>query len=492
MHFSDILPFLCLVSTAASIGSFGDDGLYKVIIEKSGLKVKTETEPAETPPAQTVTMFNRKGQPFLCSLPEKAKPISRHNQFNFTMEEIRKALGAGDPKIPAAKDCVSMLSNGWWHYEFCFSHKVSQFHIEGDRIVQPITDLGTFSHDFDWSQITEQDALKKTERAHIQFFVNGTECDLNGKRRSTRVKLYCGANTQHRSKDLILKVDEPESCVYEMTVITSRICKIEYFNKQPQSVGSVICNPVIDETKPKPQPQPKQTDDWYRVDETVSKTVKVEVEDEFLTEDEEDEEDDEDYEDEDDVKTLAANAKVSKSKATAQAKPPQPPPSDLHAFSKQKPRVTYDTLKRSHQKSLFSRGQSTRPPRSAAKSIHDVVNDMSPANQRLRTIQKLLAQQLGGAAAFMDVQVLEANGPPPNGQGVAIQHDIDDVFAQLGPEQLAQFQAVFAQAIAGQLGGLGRDHEAVYSLEDNYNMDGEEDDDSGASNRAPRKIDVLE
>ena len=142
-----------------------------------------------------------------------------------------------------------------------------------------------------------QDALKKTDRFHTQFFTNGSECDLTGQKRSTRVKIYCNANTQHRNKDFILKVEEPESCVYEVTVFSSRLCGIDYFNKQPQPVGKIVCSPVVEEVKSEGKQGKPASGNFLHVEKSESKfELRTER---FETSSEEDDEDD--YYDENDV-----------------------------------------------------------------------------------------------------------------------------------------------------------------------------------------------
>ena len=97
------------------------------------------------------------------------------------------------------------------------------------------------------------------------------------------------------------------------------------------------------------------------------------------------------------------------------------PPENRHSSPKSKgSSSSYRPFHRVSDKGLFDRGSrsSSRrpPPQSKAQTFDDVLLDMSPAGQRLRAIQKLIAQQLGPAAAFMDVQFMDE----PNGDYISI------------------------------------------------------------------------
>ncbi|OWA50142.1 putative Protein OS-9 [Hypsibius exemplaris] len=226
-------------------GSFGDSGLYKVVIDKT--RVPAATPPNDIFPPEiegnvekTVIMRNRKGQPFRCSIPDMVKPSDEKDKLvNLTTEAIEEAL------VPTESNrgCVNLITSGWWHYEFCFRKHVIQYHTEPSGVIsKPVITLGIYSHSYNWSNVSAKDALKKKDRYHLQYFANGTTCDLTGEQRQTRVKIYCdGSNWM---TDHVESVREPESCVYEVIIFSKRLCAFPYFRKEDPAIGQIRCNPV--------------------------------------------------------------------------------------------------------------------------------------------------------------------------------------------------------------------------------------------------------
>ncbi|XP_055347054.1 protein OS-9-like [Paramacrobiotus metropolitanus] len=220
------------------IGSFGDNGVYNIVISKK--RVEPQNEAIEEAAGSYVTMLNRKGRPFRCSIPSiPARVDEKDKLINLTTSHIEEIL----IPVESNRQCIQLVTSGWWHYEFCYGKNIVQFHRENGVKVPPIIELGKYSHSQDWSGVSK-DALKKKpqDRYHMQYFVNGTECDLTNQRRETRVKFFC--DTHKWPTDYIESVTEPQSCMYEVNIFSRRLCSIPYFKKEEPVIGEITCNPV--------------------------------------------------------------------------------------------------------------------------------------------------------------------------------------------------------------------------------------------------------
>ncbi|GAU92887.1 hypothetical protein RvY_04908 [Ramazzottius varieornatus] len=240
--------FFIVLHADANSGSFDDKGLYKVVIERE--KVQADVASVDTPTEagnvkgkhSSVIMYNKKGKPFRCLVPDRQVPVDEKdklNDLNTTLIEnaLKPATGRTDDR-----NCVNLVTSGWWHYEFCFGKHVTQYHTEKGEVVQPVIILGQFSHAFDWSNVSRKTAWSKKDRHHTQYYENGSECDINGKHRRADVKIYCDSNNW--GSDYIESVREPESCAYEVIVYSKRLCDISYFRKDKPMVGQIVCNPI--------------------------------------------------------------------------------------------------------------------------------------------------------------------------------------------------------------------------------------------------------
>ena len=139
------------------------------------------------------------------------------------------------------------LHKGWWSYEWCFGHKVRQFHVEvdpytGDPEIQLPTSLGVLSHRtivHDFETVNEL-AEDTPEVARIlEHYHNGDPCE-NGQRRETVVELQCCSprvmnrrrSLLHRNQavvqdtNLVAVVDlvEDEVCQYKVTACAPVLC----------------------------------------------------------------------------------------------------------------------------------------------------------------------------------------------------------------------------------------------------------------------------
>ncbi|XP_071947348.1 protein OS-9-like [Antedon mediterranea] len=178
------------------------------------------------------------GQSYECQLPDLS-------DFEKSQEEERVASEIGISELLKPMEdapCIKM-TQGWWSYEFCYGKDVKQYHMENDLIQGEIIYLGHYESQMDWSNSTHKDAKRhKLNRYHSHTYVNGTECDLNGKARMAEVRFVCSEG----EGDAVIRVNEPESCVYIVTVQTTRICHHPYLRPPPSlKARSILCFPAL-------------------------------------------------------------------------------------------------------------------------------------------------------------------------------------------------------------------------------------------------------
>nr|XP_061833651.1 protein OS-9-like isoform X4 [Nerophis lumbriciformis] len=131
----------------------------------------------------------------------------------------------------------------WWTYEFCHGQHIRQYHLEDSEIKGGVLFLGFFESDFDWNNETAKASKQhRLKRYHSQTYVNGSKCDINGNPREAEVRFVC----EDGSTDYIVRVDEPQSCRYVLTVHTSRTCQHPLL--RPPSTAKpqgIVCQPAL-------------------------------------------------------------------------------------------------------------------------------------------------------------------------------------------------------------------------------------------------------
>ncbi|GFO39434.1 protein os-9-like [Plakobranchus ocellatus] len=195
-------------------------------------------------PAGAVHVTSKYGQQYQCTFPdhtseEKRKEEEEKMAMETGIVEMLKPMGNA-PCLFKAKD--------WWSYEFCYGKHIRQFHMEEGEIKGNIIYLGYYQEDFDWDNETAREDRLKSKTAHGRYhsqkYTLGTKCDLTGHMRRAEVRFVCEEN----SEDYLSRVDESETCVYTVTVVTARICRHPYL-KAPvrRKPVPITCNPLLSE-----------------------------------------------------------------------------------------------------------------------------------------------------------------------------------------------------------------------------------------------------
>ncbi|KAK9529118.1 hypothetical protein VZT92_013233 [Zoarces viviparus] len=196
----------------------------------------------QTKTEEVMIVSSKYKQMYECRLPAQAvrfhqDPASEPDSHGYSGPDIPDLLS---PMHTA--QCL-VKTKDWWTYEFCHGQHIRQYHLEDTEIKGDILFLGYYESEFDWSNDTAKASKQhRLKRYHSQTYVNGSKCDLNGNPRETEVRFVC----EEGSGDYIVRVDEPQSCRYVLTVHTSRTCLHPFL--QPPSTAkpqSIVCQPAL-------------------------------------------------------------------------------------------------------------------------------------------------------------------------------------------------------------------------------------------------------
>jgi len=181
-------------------------------------------------PGGAVTMVNKFGQKYHCEFPPQKEDYSESesgsSEAPVDVSSLLQPLNNG-PCIFRTKD--------WWTYEVCFGRKISQYHMENDRPVGAIIQLGTYNN--------EKEEDKKDLTYHPQWYTNGTRCDLTGRPRQTELRFVCN---EAAVTEFIGDIFEPQSCEYTMVVFTDKICSVQHLRPPRESAPlDITCRPLL-------------------------------------------------------------------------------------------------------------------------------------------------------------------------------------------------------------------------------------------------------
>ena len=182
---------------------------------------------------RSVTMVNKEGQKYRCSLPLiTPEQETRAEDDQTEMPDIAQLLAPLEdaPCLYKTKD--------WWTYEVCFKRHVRQYHVENERPVGEIMVLGV--HD---AIKDNYDDINKTTTFLPQWYTNGTNCDLTGSPRKTELRFICN---EAALQDFIGDIFEPQSCEYTIVIHTSRLCSLPWLRPAAEPTPlPITCHPLL-------------------------------------------------------------------------------------------------------------------------------------------------------------------------------------------------------------------------------------------------------
>ena len=205
-----------------------DSVQYSVEIRESPV-VEAEVETERD--GLSVTMVNKAGQRYQCSLPQMPEKDSDQAGGEETavpdISRLLAPLEAG-PCIYKTKD--------WWTYEVCYRRSIKQYHVENEKPVGEIMLLG--KHD------PGQDVWEQSNTTYLpQFYTNGTQCDLTNRPRQAQLRFVCN---EAAVQEMIGDIFEPQSCEYSLVIHTNKLCSVPWLRPLAEPTPlPIVCQPVL-------------------------------------------------------------------------------------------------------------------------------------------------------------------------------------------------------------------------------------------------------
>lgn len=136
-------------------------------------------------------------------------------------------------------NCVN-VTQGWWTYEYCYPHTLTQFHGGNGGQRDPEHVLGSVKNTAEPTGVgqvrmdmvrlkpsispRERRAPPSNHRTLRQFLGDGTVCDETSRPRTTTMHFQCPPNWQSQSETRIVSINEPSLCEYDIMVHTNLLC----------------------------------------------------------------------------------------------------------------------------------------------------------------------------------------------------------------------------------------------------------------------------
>ncbi|KAM4702046.1 protein OS-9 [Discoglossus pictus] len=259
--------WLFIGMASASLGFLNLEELTEM---KYGIEILSEPViKGQSKADNIVTIASKYKQNYECKLPAIAVKFQQEREEN---KEAYSGLGISDLLRPMEAAPCLIKTKDWWTYEFCYGKHIKQYRMEDSEVKGDILSLGSYQSEFDWNNETAKASKHhRLKRYHSQMYVNGSKCDLNGKSRETEVRFMC----EEGFGDYIARVDEPQSCMYVLTVHTTRICHHPFLrlpsNGSPQSIK---CHPAL---------TPEQYVEYVKAQVSDTKRIVEELSEELKT-----------------------------------------------------------------------------------------------------------------------------------------------------------------------------------------------------------------
>lgn len=238
-----------------------DRPVYQVLLPRLGEYESSFNPPDDQlpPGITTMRMVTSRGQAMRCMLPEE-RP--RRSASPTPSEEAQRSEATRFEDIEGVlkeyENKCFLRTDDWWTYEFCFGRHVIQKHVipqdrhpfEGE--VEDVFVLGEYDPEADLVRRRNASEVSMPDAAFTQLFGNGTECDMTGKPRRVLIKYLCsddavqlgnGASQAGALKaglNILNKVREVESCVYEVEFLNEAICKHVTYKEKAANVARLI------------------------------------------------------------------------------------------------------------------------------------------------------------------------------------------------------------------------------------------------------------
>jgi len=209
---------------------------------------------------ETVVMTSADNERFRCKIP-KVLPNSNSDASEYTGPS---ALGLLESLF--VQSSCSYRAEQYWTYELCHGKHLRQYHEErdGKQIKTQEYFLGKFTkemfnelvveHEKDIAnKITRPPPTKNIEKIDMPYYeiimTGGTQCDLTGLPRRTRVLYTCYPSGRNE----IYSLKEVSTCEYEVVVLTNSLCQHPSFRPTETTENLINCQPLEKDQALKPK-----------------------------------------------------------------------------------------------------------------------------------------------------------------------------------------------------------------------------------------------
>nr|CAD7399726.1 unnamed protein product [Timema cristinae] len=141
----------------------------------------------------------------------------------------------------------------YWTYEVCHGRYVRQYHEEreGKKVKLQEYYLGRldntqFGKELEYldNRAAEDMPVKKIDGLNMPYLQlnmsDGTECDLNGKKRMTKALYVCYLHGKHE----VYSIKETSTCEYEVVVLSPLLCQHPKYKPQESGENVINCHPL--------------------------------------------------------------------------------------------------------------------------------------------------------------------------------------------------------------------------------------------------------
>ncbi|KAL6782156.1 hypothetical protein ACKKBF_B10870 [Auxenochlorella protothecoides x Auxenochlorella symbiontica] len=181
-------------------------------------------------------MKDNLGNSYLCCYPP-VLPVNTSEADAKTPPQVEAS--AAELLAPLVGWCT-VLTEDWWTYEVCYEKEVQQYHAEDGKVLTAYH-LGYYQPD-DEASVETLTLHGKGTKFLAQQYVNGSDCELARKQRSTEVRYTCGQD----DKSIIQSVREVESCSYVVTILTPLLCAHDDFVSVEPPPQEIHCRQLPD------------------------------------------------------------------------------------------------------------------------------------------------------------------------------------------------------------------------------------------------------
>ncbi|CAH8519730.1 unnamed protein product [Dicrocoelium dendriticum] len=232
MQCPDFLLFISLCVLISNIDSVSCIN-RKNLVSEMKYDIQLKLDPIDAGSESTVEMYSKYGQRFICVLPSESR-----NTNTVTPPPVDNTLVSNMLSLLNGSKCL-IYRHSWWTYELCYGRYVLQYHAE-EQERSSETLLGLYDSETNWTE--PRNETDDEQLYHSQFYVNGSYCELTLSRRKVEVRYVCETGNSF----LIIRVEEPETCVYRIYVAAPTLCSHPSFvvTRIPR-IESIKCSPEV-------------------------------------------------------------------------------------------------------------------------------------------------------------------------------------------------------------------------------------------------------